>query len=136
MTAASEVLSSDPADFLSRLSHYEIAFPAQVDESGKFLTYDLRQEPPSYRRSRRSIPEDSERQVFYWLQAQSSNFLLNLTLQTDLLGQHFTVEYWKRGGLDWKHELYEDCHYVGHIQDQQLSSKVAISNCNGLVRTG
>ncbi|XP_072261258.1 A disintegrin and metalloproteinase with thrombospondin motifs 10 isoform X1 [Pyxicephalus adspersus] len=132
MTAASEVLSSDPADFLSRLSHYEIAFPAQVDESGNFLTYDLRRSPPNFRRSRRSIPDESERQVFYWLQAQSSNFLLNLTLQTDLLGQHFTVEYWKRGGLDWKHELYEDCHYVGHIQDQ-LSSKVAISNCNGLL---
>ncbi|XP_018110713.1 A disintegrin and metalloproteinase with thrombospondin motifs 10 isoform X1 [Xenopus laevis] len=120
-------------DFLSSLSHYEIAFPAQVDQNGNFLTYDLRQAPPSFRRPRRSLSEETERQLFYRLQAQSSTFLLNLTLQTELLGQHFTVEYWKSGGVDWKHELYEDCHYVGHIQDQQLSSRVAISNCNGLL---
>uniref|UniRef100_A0A8C3T559 ADAM metallopeptidase with thrombospondin type 1 motif 10 n=1 Tax=Chelydra serpentina TaxID=8475 RepID=A0A8C3T559_CHESE len=121
-------------EFLSSLDHYEIAFPIQVDQNGDFLTFDMRSQLT--RRSRRSLGslsyEAAERQVFYKVSAHRTQFLLNLTLHSNLLAEHFTVEYWKRDGVDWQHDFHEDCHYAGHLQDQYLSSKVAISNCNGL----
>uniref|UniRef100_K7FB11 ADAM metallopeptidase with thrombospondin type 1 motif 10 n=1 Tax=Pelodiscus sinensis TaxID=13735 RepID=K7FB11_PELSI len=121
-------------EFLSSLDHYEIAFPIQVDQNGDFLTFDMRRQPK--RRARRGLSslayEAAEPQVFYKVPAQSTQFLLNLTLHSNLLAEHFTVEYWKRDGVDWQHDFHEDCHYAGHLQGQHLSSKVAISNCNGL----
>uniref|UniRef100_A0A8C0ZK28 ADAM metallopeptidase with thrombospondin type 1 motif 10 n=1 Tax=Cyanistes caeruleus TaxID=156563 RepID=A0A8C0ZK28_CYACU len=120
-----------PEEFLSSLDHYEIAFPIQVDQNGEFLTFDMRRQLKP--RPRRSLPyEPSEQQVFYKVSAHHTQFLLNLTLHSNLLAEHFTVEYWKRDGMDWQHDFHEDCHYAGHLQDQYLSSKVAISNCNGL----
>ncbi|XP_053869260.1 A disintegrin and metalloproteinase with thrombospondin motifs 10 isoform X2 [Malaclemys terrapin pileata] len=121
-------------EFLSSLDHYEIAFPIQVDQNGDFLTFDMRSQLK--RRSRRSLGslsyEAAERRVFYKVSAHRTQFLLNLTLHSNLLAEHFTVEYWKRDGVDWQHDFHEDCHYAGHLQDQYLNSKVAISNCNGL----
>lgn len=124
-----------PEEFLSSLDHYEIAFPIQVDQNGDFLTFDVRSQLKQRpRRSLGSLPyEPSEQQVFYKVSAHRTQFLLNLTLHSNLLAEHFTVEYWKRDGVDWQHDFHEDCHYAGHLQDQYLNSKVAISNCNGLV---
>uniref|UniRef100_A0A8B9TKM3 ADAM metallopeptidase with thrombospondin type 1 motif 10 n=1 Tax=Anas platyrhynchos TaxID=8839 RepID=A0A8B9TKM3_ANAPL len=121
-------------EFLSSLDHYEIAFPIQVDQNGDFLTFDMRSQLKQRpRRSLGSLPyEPSEQQVFYKVSAHRTQFLLNLTLHSNLLAEHFTVEYWKRDGVDWQHDFHEDCHYAGHLQDQYLNSKVAISNCNGL----
>lgn len=72
--------------------------------------------------------------LFYQLSTSRNNFLLNLTLQGGLLSRQFRVEYWKRGRLAWSHPYSPHCHYIGHLQDQPHSSKVALSNCNGLVR--
>ncbi|XP_043909676.1 A disintegrin and metalloproteinase with thrombospondin motifs 10-like [Protopterus annectens] len=121
-------------EFLSKLEDYEIAIPMQVDENGAFITYDVRSQRKT--RSRRSVGsfpyEPAVQNVYYKLTAHTNQFLLNLTLHSNLLADHFTVEYWKKGGLDWRHDFFEDCHYVGHLQDQYLKTKVAISNCNGL----
>lgn len=73
-------------------------------------------------------------QLFYQLSTSQNNFMLNLTLQGGLLSPQFRVEYWKKGQLAWSHPYSPHCHYAGHLQDQPLSSKVALSNCNGLVR--
>ncbi|XP_053228401.1 A disintegrin and metalloproteinase with thrombospondin motifs 10 isoform X2 [Podarcis raffonei] len=122
-------------EFLSSLDHYEIAFPVQVDQNGDFLTFDVKS--PRKRRARRGTGAPShepprEQQVFYRVSAHRAQFLLNLTLHTNLLAERFRVEYWRHDGVDRKHEFHEDCHYSGHLQDEYLNSKVAISNCNGL----
>ncbi|XP_034976519.2 A disintegrin and metalloproteinase with thrombospondin motifs 10 [Zootoca vivipara] len=122
-------------EFLSSLDHYEIAFPVQVDQNGDFLTFDVKS--PRKRRARRGTGGPShepprEQQVFYRVSAHRAQFLLNLTLHTNLLAERFRVEYWRHDGVDRKHEFHEDCHYSGHLQDEYLNSKVAISNCNGL----
>lgn len=129
-------LLPDPEEFLSSLDHYEIAFPVQVDQNGDFLTFDVKS--PRKRRARRGTGAPShepprEQQVFYRVSAHRAQFLLNLTLHTNLLAERFRVEYWRHDGVDRKHEFHEDCHYSGHLQDEYLNSKVAISNCNGLV---
>lgn len=125
-------------EFLSSLNDYEIAFPVRVDQNGDFLTFSMKGQ--GMRRSRRSPVsqpfEPPEQQVFYKVSAHQTQFLLNLTLHDNLLAKHFQVEYWKRGGIDHQHDFHEDCHYTGHLQGGHfLSSKVAISNCNGLVST-
>lgn len=74
-------------------------------------------------------------QLFYQLSTPQNKFLLNLTLQGGLLSRQFRVEYWKRGRLAWSRPYSSHCQYVGHLQDQPHSSKVALSNCNGLVRS-
>ncbi|KAF7661740.1 hypothetical protein LDENG_00255170, partial [Lucifuga dentata] len=70
--------------------------------------------------------------LFYRLSTLRNNFLLNLTLQGDLLSRQFRVEYWRRGRLAWSHPYSSHCHYAGHLQNQPQTSKVALSNCNGL----
>lgn len=94
--------------------------------------------PNHYRRSRRSAEDQQQQdlsQLYYQLSTPTTNFLLNLTLQGGLLSRQFRVEYWRRGRLAWSHPYALQCLYVGHLQDQPHSSKVALSNCNGLVRT-
>ncbi|XP_038596101.1 A disintegrin and metalloproteinase with thrombospondin motifs 10 [Tachyglossus aculeatus] len=117
-------------EFLSSLKSYEITFPVRVDHNGAFLDFA----PPQ--RQRRSLgtrpPEPAEPRVFYKVEALHTRFLLNLTLTSHLLADHFSVEYWKRDGLDWRHHIRQECLYAGHLQGQRLSSKVAISNCHGL----
>lgn len=79
------------------------------------------------------LPGESVSQLFYQLSTPQNKFLLNLTLQGGLLSRQFRVEYWKRGRLAWSRPYSSRCQYVGHLQDQPHSSKVALSNCNGLV---
>uniref|UniRef100_A0A8C9XWX8 ADAM metallopeptidase with thrombospondin type 1 motif, 10 n=1 Tax=Sander lucioperca TaxID=283035 RepID=A0A8C9XWX8_SANLU len=106
------------------LGQYEIAIPVRVGPNGQALDAEM----PQHHRRKRSTEErlpDS-------LSTSRNNFLLNLTLQGGLLSRQFRVEYWKKGRLAWSHPYSPHCHYVGHLQDQPHSSKVALSNCNGL----
>lgn len=117
------------AAFLSSLGQYEIAIPVRVGPDGETLDTATSQHHHRRRRSTEDKPPDS---LFYQLSTSRNNFLLNLTLQGGLLSRQFRVEYWKRGRLAWSHPYSPHCHYVGHLQDQPHSSKVALSNCNGL----
>lgn len=114
--------------FLSSLDQYEIAFPVRVGADGEKLD----RAASHHRRRRRSSEEKPPDALFYQLSTSRNNFLLNLTLQGGLLSRQFRVEYWKRGRLAWSHPYSPHCHYAGHLQDQPHSSKVALSNCNGL----
>lgn len=109
-----------------------------MDQNGDFLSFDVRSQRRrrSRRQAGRPLYEQPEQQVFYKVSAHHQQFLLNLTLHSNLLAERFRVEYWKRDGVDQHHEFHESCHYAGHLQDKFLSSKVAISNCNGLVSGG
>ncbi|KAM7011971.1 A disintegrin and metalloproteinase with thrombospondin motifs 10 isoform 1-T1 [Tautogolabrus adspersus] len=117
------------AAFLTSLGQYEIAIPVRVGPNGETLDAEA---PQHHRRRRRSTEDRLPDSLFYQLSTSKNNFLLNLTLQGGLLSRQFRVEYWKRGRLAWSHPYSPHCHYVGHLQDQPTSSKVALSNCNGL----
>lgn len=116
------------AAFLSSLGHYEIAIPVRVGPDGETLDTSHQH----HRRRQRSAEDKLPDSLFYQLSTSNNNFLLNLTLQGGLLSRQFRVEYWKRGRLAWSHPYSPHCHYVGHLQDRPHSSKVALSNCNGL----
>ncbi|XP_040039835.2 A disintegrin and metalloproteinase with thrombospondin motifs 10 isoform X1 [Gasterosteus aculeatus] len=136
ITVATEVeggqkneFSQSQAAFLSNLGRYEIAIPVRVGPNGEALDTETQ---PHHRRRSRSTEDGLPDSLFYQLSTSRNNFLLNLTLQGGLLSRQFRVEYWKKGRLAWSHPYSPHCHYVGHLQDQPHSSKVALSNCNGL----
>lgn len=134
---------SSQEEFLSYLQHYQLTVPVRVDENGKFLSYTVKQKRPG--RWRRGLAEPSmgpqplqdplEPRLFYHLTAYGKHFHLNLTLNPHLVSKHFTVEYWGKEGLEWRHNTVDNCHYVGFLQNQYSTSQVALSNCKGLVST-
>lgn len=117
------------AAFLTSLGQYEIAIPVRVGPDGEVLDGGREQH---HRRRSRSADDRLPDSLFYQLSTSQNHFLLNLTLQGGLLSRQFRVEYWKRGRLAWSRPYAPHCHYVGHLQDLPTSSKVALSNCNGL----
>ena len=104
--------------------------PVEVDKDGKFLS-DLSN---GNHRKRRDLESAMEEPVFYYLSAFGQNFHLNVSMNGKLLSPNFVVEV--RGNR--KSEFPSDvkhCHYTGHAHSTEgLEAKVALSNCDGLVR--
>ena len=123
-------------EFLSRLDHYQLTVPVRVSETGEFLSYTVKQHRPG-RRRRGTEPAQPvvEPHVYYRLSAYGKHFHLNLTLNPNLVSRHFTVEYWGKNGQEWRHAMVDNCHYVGYLLDQYSTTRVALSNCKGLVST-
>ncbi|TKS85021.1 disintegrin and metalloproteinase with thrombospondin motifs 6 [Collichthys lucidus] len=125
-------------EFLSYLQHYQLTVPVRVDENGEFLSYTVKHHRPGRRRRGAVVelpalnPDPPESQLFYKLSAYGKHFHLNLTLNPHLVSRHFTVEYWGKEGLDWRHNTVDNCHYVGFLQNQHGTTRVALSNCKGL----
>ncbi|XP_010862076.1 A disintegrin and metalloproteinase with thrombospondin motifs 6 isoform X2 [Esox lucius] len=131
-------------EYLSYLQHYQLTVPVRVDENGDFLSYTVKHHRPRRRNADTASttpgPEPSDYsnqdparfQLFYRLSAYGKHFHLNLTLNPLLVSKQFTVEYWGRDGLEWRHDMVENCHYVGYLQDQYGSTRVALSTCKGL----
>uniref|UniRef100_A0A671MMF9 Peptidase M12B propeptide domain-containing protein n=1 Tax=Sinocyclocheilus anshuiensis TaxID=1608454 RepID=A0A671MMF9_9TELE len=122
----------------SRLNrHYQLTVPVRVNERGQFMSYTVKHYRPGRRRRGLDQAEldHTETRLFYKLSAYGKHFHLNLTLNPILVSKHFTVEYWGKDGLDWQHSVVDNCHYVGYLLDQYSTTKVALSNCKGLVST-
>ncbi|XP_033618181.1 A disintegrin and metalloproteinase with thrombospondin motifs 6-like [Fukomys damarensis] len=125
---------SSQEEFLTYLEHYQLTIPIRVDQNGAFLSFTVKNDKHS--RRRRSMdpvdPQQAVSKLFFKLSAYGKHFHLNLTLNTNFVSKHFTVEYWGKDGLQWKHDFLDSCHYTGYLQDQHSTTKVALSNCVGL----
>uniref|UniRef100_A0A8I3X2I2 ADAM metallopeptidase with thrombospondin type 1 motif 6 n=1 Tax=Callithrix jacchus TaxID=9483 RepID=A0A8I3X2I2_CALJA len=125
---------SSQEEFLTYLEHYQLTIPIRVDQNGAFLSFTVKNDKHS--RRRRSMdpidPQQAVSKLFFKLSAYGKHFHLNLTLNTDFVSKHFTVEYWGKDGPHWKHDFLDNCHYTGYLQDQRSTTKVALSNCVGL----
>lgn len=128
---------SPKEELLSYLQHYQLTVPVRVDENGEFLSYTVKHHRPGRRRRGAGDPvvgsHPPEPRLFYRLSAYGKHFHLNLTLNPQLVSRHFTVEYWGKEGLEWRHNAVDNCHYVGFLQNQRGTTRVALSNCKGLV---
>lgn len=104
--------------------------PVQVDEHAAFLTRDLSN---GNHRRRRDVTSAIKEPVFFHLSAFGQNFHLNVTLNDELLSPNFVIEV--RGNQSSRfHFDIDHCHYTGHaVSSKGLGTKVALSNCNGLV---
>ncbi|KAM4719507.1 A disintegrin and metalloproteinase with thrombospondin motifs 6 [Anableps anableps] len=125
---------SSQEEFMSYLQHYQLTVPVRVDENGNFLSYTVKHQRPGRRRRALGDPamDPPESRIFYRLSAYGKHFHLNLTLNPSLVSKHFTVEYWGKEGPEWRHNMVDNCHYVGFLQNQHSTTRVALSNCKGL----
>ena len=109
---------------------YHVTHPVQVDESANFLTRDLSN---GNNRKRRDLAGTKGEPMYFHLSAFGQNFHLNLTLNDELLSPNFVVEI--RGNQSSRFHLdFEHCHYTGQVVSSKgLGTRVAVSNCDGLV---
>ena len=124
--------------------------PSLVDHRGEFISYDVTNRVHEKRRQRRSASDyqddyhepysnklggsqQPEQSVYYSLSAYGMDFHFNLTLNTALLSPRYVLEYWSGSGNVWRRKgAARPCHYVGHLSSSR-ESRVALSNCFGLV---
>lgn len=106
--------------------------PIQVDENGNVLSRDLSN---GNHRRRRDVESAIKEPVFFHLSAFGEKMHLNVTLNNELLSPNFVVEV--RGNQSSRfHFDIQHCHYIGHaVSSKGMGTKVALSNCDGLVRT-
>lgn len=126
---------SSQEEFLTYLEHYQLTIPIRVDQNGAFLSFTVKNDKHSRRRRSMDLldPQQAVSKLFFKLSAYGKHFHLNLTLNTNFVSKHFTVEYWGKDGPQWKHDFLDNCHYTGYLQDQHSTTKVALSNCVGLM---
>ena len=87
-----------------------------------------------------SVNADGNHEIFFDLGHATGSPLsgarLHLKRNYKLVSQNFFVEERSlEGKIVARHNLVEDCHYTGVIHNHNSFSKVALSVCNGLVRT-
>ena len=129
-------------DLLDYLDDYEIVTPALVDHNGNTISYDVTSHYYESKRKKRATlfaidPDNygSNKWIYYKLTAYGHDFNFNLTLNKDLLGSGYVGEFW--GPVEYSARpspapSARHCHYTGRISNS-VSSRVAISNCLGLV---
>lgn len=116
------------SNFLAAVPDYAVVHPYQVDHDGNFLTHEL-----SFARirSRRDTTKDSH-DVHYKVKAFDKHLHLKLKENKKLLSPNFKVEVIGHNGKVLKTHKIKNCHYTGTVKSHKRS-KVAISNCRGLV---
>ena len=68
------------------------------------------------------------------MSAFGQEYQLNVTLNDVLFSPHFEMEVRGNGSSEFHHDI-EHCHYLGQLfRTEGKRSKVAVSNCDGLVR--
>ena len=110
-----------------------MAHPVQVDAAGRFLSRDLAN---GNARRRRDVDSAGFKEpVFFKLSAFGQDFHLNVTINDELFSPNFEVEIRSNGSSEFHYEI-DHCHYLGQLLPANgKRSKVAISNCDGLVRS-
>lgn len=118
--------------FSSLVPEYNVVHPVQVDEEGAFVSHELSY--PRIRIRRSSDEVDHREEVHYKVSAFGNDFHLHLQRNRRLLAPDFKVEVIGKNARVMKRHTLENCHYVGKLKARSTST-VAISNCQGLVRT-
>lgn len=126
------------AETLSSVTDYELVVPSLVDHTGEFVSYDVTDQYHVRMRTKRSIStlpleQETPDWIYYQLETHGKLFHLNLTLNKRLIAPAYSVDYVGTGGkTETQHRTIRECHYHGYIHDHE-DSRVALSNCNGLV---
>lgn len=73
--------------------------------------------------------------VFFKLSAFGQDFHLNVTINDELFSPNFEIEIRSNGSSEFHYEI-DHCHYIGQLLPAKGNeNKVAVSNCDGLVRS-
>ena len=72
--------------------------------------------------------------VYFKLSAFGQDFHLNVTLNHHLFSSNFEIEVRGNASSEFLYEI-DHCHYIGQLlPTKEKGNKVALSNCDGLVR--
>ena len=116
---------------LPALPEYDISHPIQVDSSGRFLSRDLAN---GNVRRKRDVGSSFVEPVYFKVSGFGQDFHLNVTLNHQLFSTNFEIEIRGNGSSELHYEI-DHCHYIGQLLNSKgEKNKVAISNCDGLVR--
>lgn len=108
--------------------------PVQVDARGRFLSRDLAN---GNARRKRDIGSKGgfKEPVFFKLSAFGQDFHLNVTINDELFSPNFEIEIRSNGSSEFHYEI-DHCHYIGQLLPAEGNeNKVAVSNCDGMVRS-
>lgn len=136
-----------PSEGRPREADFDTSVPSLVNDVGEFLSYDVtrrrRRRRRRHHRQRRSVESDDDDDsspVFYRLSAFGREFQLNVSRNDRLLAPSYAVEYWGAAAAAEgvrrrrsRRHFSRDCVYTGHIIHEELTSRVALSNCDGLL---
>ena len=122
------VLSNDCYVLLlsSLVPEYEVISPFQADETGEFLSHELR------KRSRRKRSTDQPNNWFYNMEAFGFKLHLNVTKSRHILAPGAIVETVHENGSKSYAAPPKNTFYSGHVVSHP-GSVVAVSNHDGLV---
>lgn len=110
-----------------------MSHPVQVDARGRFLSRDLAN--GNTRRKRDIGGTGFKEPVFFKLSAFGQDFHLNVTINDELFSPNFEIEIRSNGSSEFHYEI-DHCHYIGQLLPAEgKGNKVAVSNCDGLVRS-
>ena len=108
--------------------------PVQVDARGRFLSRDLANGNARRKRDLGST-EGLKEPVFFKLSAFGQDFHLSVTINDELFSPNFKIEIRSNGSSEFHYEI-DHCHYIGQLLPAEGNgNKVAVSNCDGLVRS-
>lgn len=114
------------------VQEFDVSHPVQVDERGRFLSRDLAN--GNARRKRDLDGTKSKEPVFFKISAFGQDLHLNVTINDELFSPNFEIEIRSNGKSEFHYEI-DHCHYTGQVVPiGGTGNKVAISNCEGLVR--
>jgi len=120
--------------FLHTVPEYDVLHPVQVDARGRFLSRDLAN---GNSRRKRDIGSNGgfKEPVFFKLSAFGQDFHLNVTINDELFSPHLEIEIRSNSSSEFHYEI-DHCHYIGQLLPaERKKNKVAVSNCDGLVRS-
>ena len=121
------------ACFSVSVPEYDVTTPIQTDHKGDYLTYDLATAHSRARREEHHLLKDVP--AHFELTAFGKHHQMTVNPNNDLLAPSFFVQTF--GDNDTVHTDFDltMCHFVGKLTSQSSASHVAVSNCNGLVRS-
>ena len=119
--------------WLVSVPEYDVTHPTQVDVSGNFLSHDFTN---GNTRRRRELNQPIREPLFLKLSAFGQEFFLNVTLNGGLFSPNFAIEIRSNGSSTMTFDEVKHCHYAGQLMSAKAEmTSVALSNCDGLVRS-
>ncbi|XP_055079982.1 A disintegrin and metalloproteinase with thrombospondin motifs 7 [Periophthalmus magnuspinnatus] len=111
-----------------------IVHPFKTRADGAFLSHSLSHHFSSQRVRRDLRPHPAEDQVYYKVDFKGDTLVFNLSANTKLLSDDYTVERRNGGTNRTEHRStnVHHCHYVGTVATSKIIGSAAISTCDGL----
>lgn len=111
-----------------------VVHPVKTSPNGEFLSHSLSHHFSSGRVKRDLPPYPLEQRVYYKVEYKGDTIVFNLSANTNLVSNGYTLERRNGGTNKTEHHSVKDnsCHHLGTVVTSKATGTAAISTCNGL----